>query len=866
MKKDAAIGVIASGFTAIIVALICWLIQNIVRSHDYSKEIEVLFESGITQFIPESVEKLQYMISLISFPSILLLMVYVLHKLKDRNDTLKRAFDSKLMTNALCYTVVFGSILFIWLGFKEENFSYFKSYFLYEKPIWSIGIFALVAVILSIKERFENSANVNNIAMVVTIMIDISIYLIIVALSSMYLFDIHSVSESAYFTSHFNAVFHSVAAVISGKALLVDEINQYGLYPHFLEPIFALIKLSVRSFTLVFSILIMVTFICWYAMLKNVLFNRTIAQFGLFTVLFFGFAQLKLQYEDAYFQYYPIRTLFPALVLLLSSYYFLKPSKYKYIATHVITSLAVLWNPETGAVVIISWIGALIFHEITQGKKLLNWIKHIPAAIAIFACVLMIYSGYIWLRYGQFPNYLIFIEYIRYFYNFGMMMLPMPLIHPWNFVAIVYMAGIVISILAIYYKKNSIQNTMLFLVTIMGCGLFSYYQGRSHNNVLSLAWYPAFIVLAILIDRYWRRLSKKISVERIFLGIIICCMMFTGLSLFDNGQRIIKRVEQNWKGNGVTPIVTAADFIKKHTNPGEKQLILSFNSGVYYAESKTIPVVNVPGPSEILLVKDYQLLSDFILSRKTKQIFLDKNYLTLNFNPNLKIVRTLFVNYQIEDASEQGNMLRLVQREKPELESALQTPKYFESGNGSPIVHYSVLPQGMILDQILSGYAGWISGKLPAILLEDSFTIEAAVKPNGNEVPYAVIAGNHPGYNGNAGFVIQKNGDAEDVYMFDYGDGKAFVEPILFRLTNDEWNYLAITYENGHIKCYINNVLMSSVSTGFLLENSRMEFIIGDWIGTNRNFSGDIKEVKIQTGTMTSEEVSKNWERIKTLQ
>ena len=59
------------------------------------------------------------------------------------------------------------------------------------------------------------------------------------------IFSLDAVTENNCFTSSFNAVFHAVAQVFNGKGLLVDLPHQYGLYPHFLVPLFRLTGLSV---------------------------------------------------------------------------------------------------------------------------------------------------------------------------------------------------------------------------------------------------------------------------------------------------------------------------------------------------------------------------------------------------------------------------------------------------------------------------------------------------------------------------------------------------------------------------------------------------------------------------------------------
>ena len=47
-------------------------------------------------------------------------------------------------------------------------------------------------------------------------------------------------------------VFYSLDQVVKGKTLLVNLTNQYGLYPHFLEPFFQIIRLNSFTYSLTF--------------------------------------------------------------------------------------------------------------------------------------------------------------------------------------------------------------------------------------------------------------------------------------------------------------------------------------------------------------------------------------------------------------------------------------------------------------------------------------------------------------------------------------------------------------------------------------------------------------------------------------
>ena len=55
---------------------------------------------------------------------------------------------------------------------------------------------------------------------------------------------------------HFEAVYHPMVQVMLGKTVLVNTTSQYGLFPHFLAPIFAATGLSVLTFTAVLAILV----------------------------------------------------------------------------------------------------------------------------------------------------------------------------------------------------------------------------------------------------------------------------------------------------------------------------------------------------------------------------------------------------------------------------------------------------------------------------------------------------------------------------------------------------------------------------------------------------------------------------------
>src|SRR5262249_9594987 len=149
---------------------------------------------------------------------------------------------------------------------------------------------------------------------------------------------------------HFAAAFNSVVQVHFGKALLIDGRGQYGLYAHFLQPLFALGGLSVLKFTLVMALLLAASYVALWVVLRQAVRNQLVALCGFFALVFTGWLSLRFpkdgrfQWVDPYFQYHPIRFLFPTLLVLLGWKYFRQPSRRLYGGTTVLLSVGVLWN------------------------------------------------------------------------------------------------------------------------------------------------------------------------------------------------------------------------------------------------------------------------------------------------------------------------------------------------------------------------------------------------------------------------------------------------------------------------------------------------------------------------------------------
>ena len=159
---------------------------------------------------------------------------------------------------------------------------------------------------------------------------------------------------------HFSAVFYPVVSVCQGKALLIGCASQYGLYPHLLQPVFAFTGLSVLGFTAVMGLLLAASYLALWLFLARACDNRSAAFLGFASLLLNGwFSFFRAADFNPYFQYLPIRFVFPALLVPLGWRYLGRPTRGAYWGLLAFLSAGVLWNLDSGLPALLSLDGRL---------------------------------------------------------------------------------------------------------------------------------------------------------------------------------------------------------------------------------------------------------------------------------------------------------------------------------------------------------------------------------------------------------------------------------------------------------------------------------------------------------------------------
>ena len=458
---------------------------------------------------------------------------------------------------------------------------------------------------------------------------DIAAGALIIFTSAYALFGIGGVADTPAYNVHFNTVFHAMVQVFNGRELLVDLTSQYGLYPHFLEPLFRVTGLSVLSFTIVMSLLTAASYGLIYAVMKEEVRSGPLAFLGLTAVLYFSYVIMRVDLTDPFLQYNPIRQIFPALTLFLTYRYLKRPSIPLYLVQFVVCSVAVLWNTDTGVVSFLSWLLVLLYLE-SRRPTVAGILRHLLYGGAIFAAVIALFSLCLKVRFGTFPDYSLMLVNQKMFYIYGFMMVPMPLFHPWNLLMVVYMAGLTYAVAGRRGAFDAHLPAFVFYLSVLGVGLFSYYQGRSVDHCLTLVSYPAFILLALYAGCV---LSGNGGVPGIILsagaGVAVAVFFAALLAYARVGGKFSSDIADRLNATmnaAASPVVTDAGFVARHTKPGEQVLILSNLSSIYYLVSGTACPVKIPSPTELFLLDDYDKIVSYLTGPAPGKVIMDANF------------------------------------------------------------------------------------------------------------------------------------------------------------------------------------------------------------------------------------------------
>jgi len=556
----------------------------------------------------------------------------------------------------------------------------------------------------------------------------------------------------------------------------------------------------------------------------------------------------------------------PALLLFMASIYLKTESEILYYIMLFILAGGVLWNFDSGFVAMAAWVLTLIYAEIAdQGISLKSLnnnmhlfkkiLKHLTAAFLVFILFIVLYGTVMYLKSGKTPDFIEALKYQNIFYTMGFYMIPMKLIHEWNIYAIVASFGVAASVGFLLFKHKKQKDVtvykILFLLSVLSVGLFSYYQGRSHELNIVLISYLPFLIVLISVDFIYSKIQAEHSVKKTNLSniLVFVTLMFflsspfadmVSSNTFAKMNDFIKRQKEVYARN---PSSEGIEFAKKVLNKGEPVLIISKTTGMYYAESKTYNPLDVPGMAELLLRKDYDKILEYAKKYNPgMKLMIDRSWMkNIEINPG----------YVMKAASPTGDFILYEQPGDEQIDN-MNEYSYLKSGRSIlqiKRIGYSVYSR--VLNNKLIGlpFASDIGIQVNA---KNNYGFDIVFKPaQGRDIFYE-ITGN---FDGKTGFSLRQNNymPSDGYVSVVVGTDTGVVTSGRIKIDLNAWNYLSVEIYDKKLKFILNGIDTYEELLNGKFINSESGLRIG--VG----FAGEISDLSVFKLPREKDEIIENY-------
>lgn len=359
------------------------------------------------------------------------------------------------------------------------------------------------------------------------------------------------------------------------------ELYSSSIYGHhglfYFVPVKLLHKFGMSywmALTVVICMIAFITFFCEYWCIHRMVKNDVV-----FSLAVFATSMISTQmFRTVYYQMLPHRLVFQALMMVGCVIAYQKPRSVPIrVILWVVAGLSMLWNIETGVVIVAVWTLACIYLDAMNQRKYTLGVFVKNACFALIAAVMgyAVINGYNLLVGGN-P-----ISISTYIYpigspNYRIEMLQLPLMSPAKgyFMIIALMLGVMgLYLLDGIHIRLDEKGYIAFLAAAMGLCLFTYYMNRAVNTNAVISAFSMILLLAYACDcflacgeeeshtpRGWKRLLASLKIRTV-IG-VACMVILTGMSLASFaslGDSFKGKSSTAWETKSISNFIWEAD-------------------------------------------------------------------------------------------------------------------------------------------------------------------------------------------------------------------------------------------------------------------------------------------------------------------
>lgn len=613
--------------TLIIIIIFGYILNKIPNILD-EEHIRQTYINKMSDFVAERSEFLQYAVLTVMFPILYLLFSKIVTMLGNKLESKINLNYEKVLRIIL---VVFSIIaILIVCMVLYNNIDYIKG--LIKQGNLEFMIFIIILGLIALY-LYKNTKG--------HIIIYTLIIISILGIAYLYVTPKYEISRDVLM--HVDAYYAPILKIISGLTPGIDFNSIYGYYGYFFAPILSIFNthriliFSIMMAGLMAGVLFGIAFV-----LNKFIKNKFVLLITVFAIFFTCILYRFMTSSGIYMQYSPHRMIFPVMILVYLTFYLSKINSskkmlYKIIG-FIISSFAMFWNLETGIVTLGVWTLTLIyeslyFNPIFCKKTLKNISSTLILALSSVLLYFTILNVVTVIRTGVLINPKDIIWSQTLFAKDGFYMLKMRLWDPWLLLVIMYSLCLAKSLGKVKFTQKEIAhvelgkeefnlNIILFALSILGMGVFSYYQGRSHSQVFLITLYPGIMLLGLILDYLMGRvkdIDKSLKCVRIVFVNIIAIALLSTSALAINMYFFDKDV-QNWKdknylkeNSNLEPFLKEAKKLKKNI-PDLEFVVL--HESLVYAGLKMQDRKNFPTYIDTFKYDDMDKIWDYIKEQK----------------------------------------------------------------------------------------------------------------------------------------------------------------------------------------------------------------------------------------------------------
>lgn len=868
--------VLLSALGFYVIALLChrFYHPDLEPLMDLAKTL--LPEHMIRDVKPEPLESLLYNIGLLYFPLSLLGLYHVCaHGKADR--LLSKPAISTITIYIFCFCLLmlgfftlrqpnpFEGAKFSATDAHATNFKvFFAPLLLAQKPLSYLAFIPAILGLFFVLSRLQPTAYKRT-----DLFLGIAVNLL--ALWLLYIiFRMHRYSFPDTWRGQFdlNAVYYSQTQTLAGSPVLIDGVsNTYGGYPLFLAPIFKFIGLDISHFTLVMASLIIVCVACWACFLNRFSRSRFIAALGLVALLFFGYltnylhdALVNRHTFDSYFANAPLRWICPAFTLLAAALYNHRLTVVRttvYYSAALLLPLGIIWCPDFGLISCMAWLLFVLFRDFwtkddqpriawkTELCHIAVWAGGILVSFSLFACIMQ-------LAYNAWPDFRLLFRTAAVFGKIGFFTLPMQVCHPWMLVVLTLCIGLAYSIAAFYRRRITPPSAAIFLLSILGFGLFVYFKSRSyHSNLFQPALY-AMMLGILLTDGLWRQIREK-RIYRLWLPCALG-LLTLGSSVPETlaAAKPLRQLIAPYHGN--TPpedknrIIENKAFIHHYPHKTDKVWILTSNKfQSFYFDKPLLQSAFNPGFLDLNTLADYERAKQ-TLRDSNFTVFLDGNTF---YYSQWQDLRTLLAARYVIDTQHPQDALPF-SAFKPRSYRIPETNVLSRPDEPS-ILHRTYPDNAAGFDRRIQDAKG-----VPLTLeAGQTFSLELLFFPTPKQ--HYARGTVFSQYTDTTGIGLFHINEDKHTHLYGFACG---VTQRLFQLPTTSWCYLVINFHPDAVDIYVNKQYYGRIPLDDPYRPGSDLFYIGSQEGQS-HYIGGIGEIAIHNRLQTEAGMAANFEKFR---